>query len=190
MKRTSSSRETAREGCREGSRVSALAVLVALVIALAPADIVRAQGRPAHAKTNEASAPKIDPVMERAFRQARASLDQFLELARVPPPHLRGFALKVGITEEPDLVEYFWINDFAESGDSFSGKINTRPLLVKNVRRGRVHKFQRADIVDWTYVDTETRAVHGNFTACAQLARKPADLAAELRQKFGLTCDI
>lgn len=128
--------------------------------------------------------------MERAFRRARASLDEFLELARIPPPHLRGFALKVGIQEGDDIVEYFWINDFINSGDTFSGKINNRPLLVKRVRAGQDYKFQRADIVDWTYIDMETRTVHGNFTACALLARKPADIAAELRQKFGLLCDI
>lgn len=178
------------EGPPRRSRAIILAFVGALVIVAALENDLRAQGRSAHAKSAEATAPKIDPVLERAFRQARASLDQFLDLARVPPENLRGFALKVGITEDPDLVEYFWVNDFEESGDSFSGTINTRPLLVKKVRRGRVHKFQRADIVDWTYIDTETHTIHGNFTACAQLAHKPADLAAELRQKFGLTCDI
>ena len=156
----------------------------------APADFAQAQVRSARAKSAEAAVPKIDPVMELAFSKARASLEQFLELARVPPPHLRGFALKVSITEEPDIVEYFWINDFIQNGDTFSGKVNNRPLLVKRVRAGRVHQFQRSDIVDWTYIDTETRTIHGNFTACAQLARKPSDLASELRQKFGLTCEI
>jgi uncharacterized protein YegJ (DUF2314 family) len=167
-----------------------LAALVALAVVAAPGDILHAQGRAARAKTDDASAPKIDPAMEIAFSKARASLDQFLELARVPPAHLRGFALKVSITEEPDVVEYFWINDFSENGDSFSGKINNRPLYVKRVRSGRIHQFKRPDIVDWTYIDTATRTVHGNFTACALLAKKPADLAAELREKFGLTCDI
>ena len=190
MKRPSSSSETVPDGCPQRSAVGVLAILAALAIVSVRADSLHAQGRPAHAKTDEAAAPKIDPVMERAFGQARASLDQFLELARIPPPHLRGFALKVGITEDPDIVEYFWINDFTQSGESFSGKINNRPLLVKRVRLGRVHQFKRSDIVDWTYIDTETRTIHGNFTACAQLARKPADLAAELRQKFGLICDI
>jgi uncharacterized protein YegJ (DUF2314 family) len=167
-----------------------MAALVIMVIVMAPAEFVQAQVRSARAKTDEAGAPKIDPAMQLAFSRARASLDQFLELARIPPANLRGFALKVSITEEPDIVEYFWINEFSQNGDSFSGKINNRPLLVKRVRAGRTHQFQRADIVDWTYIDTDTRTVHGNFTACALLAKKPADLAAELRQKFGLTCDI
>lgn len=165
-------------------------VMAAMAIIAAPAGSLHAQTRAARAKTDEATAPKIDPVMELAFRRARGSLDQFLELARIPPAHLRGFALKVSITEEPDIVEHFWINDFTQNGDSFSGKINNRPLLVKRVRSGRTHQFQRTDIVDWTYIDTETRTVHGNFTACAVLAKKPADLAAELREKFGLACDI
>ena len=174
---------------RRAARCAILA-LVALTVVIAPAGSLHAQARTARAKTDDATAPKIDPVMELAFGQARASLDQFLELARIPPAHLRGFALKVSITEEPDIVEYFWINDFNQNGDSFSGKINNRPLLVKRVRSGRMHQFQRSDIVDWTYIDTQTRTVHGNFTACALLARKPADVAAELREKFGLICDI
>lgn len=168
----------------------ALFALLGIAFVAMPAGSPHAQSRAERAKKDETDAPKVDPVMEQAFRLARASLDQFLELAQVPPPHLRGFALKVGITEEPDLVEYFWINDFVQSGDSFSGKINNRPVIVKRVRRGRAHQFRREDIVDWTYIDMETRTIHGNYTACALLVRKPPDLAAELREKFGLVCDI
>jgi len=166
-----------------------LAGIVLMIVGI-QAGTLHAQTRGDRATSEASDAPKVDPVMERAFRRARESLDQFLELARIPPPHLRGFALKVGIQEGDDIVEYFWINDFINSGDTFSGKINNRPLLVKRVRAGQDYKFQRADIVDWTYIDIETRTVHGNFTACALLARKPADIAAELRQKFGLLCDI
>lgn len=165
----------------------ALAVLMGVVI---PAGPLHAQSRADRVKPDASDAPKLDPAMQRAFSRARANLDEFLELARIPPPHLRGFALKVGVNEEPDVVEYFWVNDFIQSGDAFSGKINNRPLLVKRVRAGQAHKFQRADIVDWTYIDMETRRIHGNFTACALLIRKPPDLAAELRQKFGLDCEI
>ncbi|MDH3286337.1 MAG: DUF2314 domain-containing protein [Betaproteobacteria bacterium] len=155
-----------------------------------PAELLHARSRAERAKTDESPAPKVDPAMERAFSRARARLDEFLELARIPPPHLRGFALKVGIKEEPEVVEYFWINDFIQSGDSFEGKINNRPLLVKHVRAGQAYEFQRADVVDWTYIDSEMRRIHGNFTACVLLHRKPPDLAVELRQKFGLDCEI
>ncbi len=174
---------------RKGGRGALLAGIVLMIVGI-QAGVLHAQTRGDRATSEASDAPKVDPVMERAFRSARASLDGFLELARVPPPHLRGFALKVGIQEGDDIVEYFWINDFINSGDTFAGKINNRPLLVKRVRAGQDYKFQRADIVDWTYIDMETRTVHGNFTACALLARKPADIAAELRQKFGLLCDI
>jgi uncharacterized protein YegJ (DUF2314 family) len=166
-----------------------LAVAGLMIVAMS-AGLLHAQSRADRTKTDDPAVPKVDPAMERAFSKARASLDPFLELARNPPLHLRGFALKVGIEEGPDMVEYFWIYAFTQSGDSFSGKINNRPRLVKRVRAGRVYQFQRADIVDWTYIDMETRRIHGNFTACALLTRKPPDLAAELRQKFGLDCEI
>ena len=173
-----------------GAALFALFALLAFMLVAQPAGLLHAQTRAARTKTDAGESPKLDPLMEQAFSLARSSLDQFLELARIPPPNLRGFALKVGIREEPDIVEYFWINDFAQNDDSFSGKINNRPLLVKNVRRGRAHAFRREDIVDWTYIDMETHTIHGNFTACALLVRKPPDLAAELREKFGLICDI
>lgn len=180
-----------RHGLEPWKRGRRAFLVFSILMAIAvPSGLIHAQSGAERAKQEEPDAPKLDPVMERAFGMARASLDQFLELARIPPPHLRGFALKVGVNEGPDVIEYFWVNDFIQSGEAFSGKINNRPLLVKRVRAGQVHKFQRPDIVDWTYIDMETRRIHGNFTACALLVRKPPDLADELRQKFGLDCDI
>jgi uncharacterized protein YegJ (DUF2314 family) len=167
-----------------------LLALAGFLIVAIPAGLLHAQSSADRAKTDEPAAPKVDPVMERAFSMARVNLDEFLALASNPPPQLRGFALKVSIAEGPDVVEYFWVYGFTQTGDSFSGKINTRPRLVKRVRSGKVYEFPRADIVDWTYIDMETRRIHGNFTACALLTRKPPDLAIELREKFGLDCDI
>jgi uncharacterized protein YegJ (DUF2314 family) len=167
-----------------------LLALAGLMIVAIPAGLLHAQSSTDRAKTDESAAPKVDIAMERAFSTARANLDDFLALAENPPLHLRGFSIKVGIEEGPDIVEYFWIYAFTRSGDSFSGKIHNHPRLVKRVRAGRVYQFRRADIVDWTYINMETRRIHGNFTACALLTRKPPDLAIELREKFGLTCDI
>lgn len=160
-----------------------------MIVAI-PARFPHAQSNADRAKKDESAVPKVDPMMERAFNRARVNLDEFLALASNPPPQLRGFALKVGIAEGPDVVEYFWVYGFTQTGESFSGRINNRPQLVKRVRAGKAYEFQRADIVDWTYIDMETRTIHGNFTACASLTRKPADLAIELREKFGLACDV
>jgi len=173
---------------RKSRRREALAWMVLMSVAI-HVGVLHAQTRSSRAAPAKSSAPKIDPAMQRAFRMARASLDEFLQLARTAPPNLRGFALKVSVQEGDDIVEYFWINDFVQNGEMFSGKINNRPLLVKRVHAGQDFQFERADIVDWTYIDMATHTVHGNFTACALLARKPADVAAELRQKFGLACD-
>ena len=173
---------------RKGGRWEALGWVVLLIFAI-HVGVLHAQTRSGRAAPAESNAPKIDPAMQRAFSMARASLDEFLQLARTAPPNLRGFALKVSVQEGDDIVEHFWINDFVQNGEMFSGKINNRPLLVKRVRAGQDFQFERADVVDWTYIDMATHTVHGNFTACALLARKPADVAAELRQKFGLACD-
>jgi len=152
-----------------------LPALTALLMCVAHGPPLLAQSVVDRAKQDELTfVPKGDPAMERAFRKARATLDDFLQLAKDPPEHLRGFALKVGIAEGDD-VEYFWINGFSRTGEKFSGLINNNPRIVRRVRLGQNYEFKRSDIVDWLYVDSEKRKMHGNFTACALLTREPPD---------------
>jgi uncharacterized protein YegJ (DUF2314 family) len=43
-----------------------------------------------------------DPAMARAFRKARTSLDDFLALAKAPPPNTQTYALKVAVSDSKD----------------------------------------------------------------------------------------
>lgn len=133
--------------------------------------------------------PAEDAGMRAAFAQARASLDGFLELALAEPAPagLEGFAVKVPISQD-GATEYFWLNDLVVDGDGYSAVVANRPELVTRVEEGQRHRFARAEIVDWMYVDTGTRRMHGNFTACALLAKESPAQAEEFRQQYGLDC--
>ena len=56
-----------------------------------------------------------DPAMRKAFQVARASLDDFLKLAKNPAANQQGLALKVGIMNGDD-TEYFSDHRFRPKG--------------------------------------------------------------------------
>lgn len=129
-----------------------------------------------------------EPAMRRAFEKARATLDDFLQKAKSPPPGTVGYSLKVGIRDGKD-VEYFWLGNLAESGAGFVGTINNQPRLVKNVQFGERYSFPREHIVDWTYIDRSERRMVGNFTLCALLTKESAQEAEAVKKRYGLRCE-
>jgi uncharacterized protein YegJ (DUF2314 family) len=129
-----------------------------------------------------------DPAMKRAFAKARESLDAFVKLAAEKPADLGRFAVKVGINEGKD-TEYFWITDFTQTGERFSGKIGNTPQMVKSVKLDQNYEFTRDQIVDWLYLDRSKRKMVGNFTYCALLTKEPTAQAEAARKRFNLDCD-
>ena len=166
-----------------------LAPLIVCVIVLAGAAAAQAQSALDRARRDEiVSVPRGDPAMEAAFAKARATLDDFLKVLTAPPPDTYGFAVKIPIRDGRE-VEYFWVIDIERDGDRFRGQINNTPRTVRTVRNGEVIAFARADIHDWMYVDDARRRMMGNFTLCALLTREKPDEAAQMKRRFGLTCD-
>ncbi len=139
------------------------------------------------AKDETVSVSTDDPAMRKAFDTARATLDEFLVKLKSPPAGTGGHAVKVGIRAGSD-IEYLWIGTLTIDGERFSGRIDNEPRIVKTVKVGDVHGFVRGDIVDWLYMDRNRRRMHGNFTACALMAREPPKEAAALRKRLGLAC--
>jgi uncharacterized protein YegJ (DUF2314 family) len=129
-----------------------------------------------------------DPAMERAFAKARATLDEFFELAASPPDGTEGYSIKVAISDD-DQTEYFWVNEFEREGDTLSGVLNNEPQMVKIYRMGERFTFNLAQVVDWTYLEPAARRMHGNFTACALLAHEDPHEAEEFMKQYGLQCD-
>jgi uncharacterized protein YegJ (DUF2314 family) len=132
--------------------------------------------------------PDEDPAMAAAFKKARATLDDFLALAKNPPPHLRTIAVKVGLSDKKE-TEYFWIVPFREESTGFAGQLNNEPRLVKTVKIGQEIRFTKKEIVDWMYVDTLKKKMEGNFTLCALLTRESRDEAAKMKKQMKIDCD-
>ena len=129
---------------------------------------------------------KNDPHMANAMRKARATLPEFLAVARAPKPPTEGFSVKVAV-REGNNAEYFWIVPFEEKSGRFTGKINNTPRSTRKVRMGQAIEFSESEIVDWMYFDNGK--MKGNYTACALLRREPKQQAEAFKQRFGLECD-
>jgi uncharacterized protein YegJ (DUF2314 family) len=128
------------------------------------------------------------PAMRKAFEVARASLDDFLKLAKSPPDHLSSFALKVAVSQAGN-TEYFWVTDFKAKGAvQFTGEINNEPRLVKTVKLGQRYSFTRDQIVDWIYMDEAEQKMMGNFTMCALLTQESKEEAEQIREQYKLDC--
>jgi uncharacterized protein YegJ (DUF2314 family) len=150
---------------------------------------VSAQSIVEKAKQDEiAFAKPNDPDMAAAFEKARSTLGTFLVMAKAPPPQFRSVAVKVAVVDR-GATEYFWITPFSETSSGYSGVLNNQPRLVSNVTMGAQLQFNRESIVDWMYIDSSTRQMHGNFTACALLKKEPHREAENMKRQFGLDCD-
>lgn len=162
---------------------------LAVVLLLAPLGAVQAQTLVERVKRDEiAHMSREEPSMRRAFEKARAGLDEFLVQAKAPAPGTDSHALKVAISDGQN-TEYFWVVDFSNNGEQFTGVLNNQPRLVMKHRYGEKIAFRRDQIADWTYMEATNRRMHGNFTACALLTKEPPAQAAEFKRQYGLRCD-
>jgi uncharacterized protein YegJ (DUF2314 family) len=130
--------------------------------------------------------PDGDAAMAEAFRKARATLPEFLALARVPRRTMTGMAVKVAV-RDANANEFFWITGFTQRDGKYAGRIDNTPRSVKSVREGDVITFAEAEIVDWLY--RENGKMKGNYTACALLSREPPQDQIAFKKQIGLDCD-
>jgi len=128
-----------------------------------------------------------DPAMKAAFKKAQATLDDFLKVHAVDNPDINSPTVRVKLSEGK-VTEYVWLHPFEKDGNGFKGTVNGAPSLLKKITLGSTVKFQRKDIVDWTYYELKARRMHGNFTTCAQLVKAPAAEVEALKKAYGLDC--
>lgn len=107
-----------------------------------------------------ARVPVDQAAVAAATADARATLREFLHIKQNPPGGADQFAIKVMISDE-NGVEQFWLSPFGrtETGD-FAGVINNEPTVVRSVSKGQVFDFKEADVTDWKYV--WNGQIHGN----------------------------
>ena len=125
--------------------------------------------------------------MKQSFERARATLDEFLRLAAAPREGTSSYSLKVAVSDGRS-TEYFWVNRFSRTGDTFSGHLGNEPRLVKKYKFDERFSFRREQIVDWTYIDSKNSRMLGNFTACALLTKEPPEQAKTFMERYGLSC--
>lgn len=130
--------------------------------------------------------PAEDEAMASAVAKARATLDQFLELHRHPPPGTSGFRLKVRMTDA-NGTEYFWFIPFKATGDRFAGVLANKPAIVQSVSQGEVYTFSREQIVDWGYEKDGVQ--HGSYSVCVLFQRMDPELVNRYKQDHGFVCD-
>lgn len=129
-----------------------------------------------------------DPAMQAAYDKARDSLDYFLGIVEKEPEGTQGYSLKVGV-QDGDDVEFFWVYPFTHDQELFAGRINDTPEIIDSVFRGQIVEFERGQIVDWTFDDTLTKTMMGNYTGCVMLQRQAPENAAQFMELYGLDCD-
>lgn len=128
-----------------------------------------------------------DPAMRAAFKQAQNTLDDFLKVAASGDPKYANLSLRVAI-REGKRKEFIWITPFEADGKGFKGRVDNAPTQLKRVKEGQEWRFGRKDVVDWMYVDTSKRTMHGNHTTCVQLSKAPAAEVAQIKKAYGLDC--
>jgi len=158
-----------------------LALILALCATPSAAQTISDKAR----RDDVVKVPQDDPDMAAAMRNARATLPNFLALARAPHPSMTGFSVKVAVSDG-SLTEYFWVVQFESKDGQYSGRVNNRPRTVHNVTFGQVITFPESDIVDWTYL--EGRKMKGGYTTCAIVKREPREEASAFAKQYGLDC--
>jgi uncharacterized protein YegJ (DUF2314 family) len=172
------------------NRISRSLMALAVPAFLLAAGACSRHGVPAAGEDALSYMPDDHPTMQKAYAKARSGLAEFLELSRSPPPHLSGFALKVGLGAG-DNTEYVWIGNFSElAAGEFTGLINNEVEIARDYKLGDQYSFRREDIVDWMYVDNERQKMFGNYTLCALLTQEDPAEAARLQADYKLDCSL
>lgn len=112
-----------------------------------------------------------DKAMDRAVEHAQRSLGFFMAALRAKKPGDAMFEIKKGYVDG-DKVEHLWISNVTYDGKTFHGKINNRPLDVKNVRLGQRVTVAPGDVSDWMFL--KTGKLIGGFTTRVLYARLSA----------------
>jgi len=128
-----------------------------------------------------------DAAMEEAKRKGRATLAEFLALARAPRPSQSNFAVKIGIGPKGRL-EFVWVRPFERRDNGYVGRLRNDVQSGAKLKYGDVVAFEESDIVDWSYRDGDV--TRGNFTGCVALRRLPKAEALSIQKQNALDCQI
>ena len=116
-----------------------------------------------------------DKAMDEAVAHAQKSLGFFIAALQKKKASDSGFEIKKGFVDG-DQVEHLWISDLTFDGKNFHGRINNRPLDVKNVHLGEEVTVAPRDVSDWMFVK-DGKLMGGYTTRVLYRRLSPADKA-------------
>lgn len=118
-----------------------------------------------------------DRQCERAAEHAQRSLGFFMAALKAKKPGDTSFEIKKGFVDG-DKREHLWISDLTYDGTNFHGKIDNRPIDVKNVQLGERVTVAPREVSDWMFV--KEGKLMGGYTTRVLYAR----LSPEQRAQF------
>jgi uncharacterized protein YegJ (DUF2314 family) len=158
-----------------------LSLLLCLVFSLGSA--VRAQDGKIDDQTRSVSGQ--DRAMNAAIAQARSTFDDFLALAKNPPPGASGFKIKVMVSDDSG-IEHLWFAPFKEVTGGFAGVLVNEPTKIKSMKYGSVYGIRREQITDWGYVQDGKQK--GSFTVCALFLTMDKGTVERYKRDHGFEC--
>jgi uncharacterized protein YegJ (DUF2314 family) len=121
-----------------------------------------------------------DKAMARAVEHAQRSLGFFMAALHAKKPGDGTFEIKKAFVDG-DKVEHLWISEVTYDGKNFHGKINNRPLDVKNVHLGEPVTVAPREVSDWMFL--KAGKMMGGYTTRVLYARLSPEEKAQFDQE-------
>ncbi len=126
-----------------------------------------------------------DEAMNAAISKAKKTLDEFLAIAKNPPPGASGFKIKAMVSDGSG-IEHLWFAPFKEVKGGFAGVLVNEPTMIKSMKYGSVYGIRREQITDWGYVQDGKQI--GSFTVCALFLRMDKATVERYKRDHGFVC--
>ena len=123
-----------------------------------------------------------DADLDAAIRQARASLDTFMDRVQTPHANRTFVALKVRFYPPNEVPQDLWVDEVAYTGGVYRGRIGDDIPTLK-LEAGEKVRVNEKDILDWMIV--ENGKLIGGYTIRLAVQR----MAPEERERFLETLD-
>ena len=128
------------------------------------------------------STDSTDAELEAAIRQARDSLDTFIEKLGAPHPDRTFVALKVRFYPPDELPQDIWVDEVTYTNGVFRGNVGDDIPGLK-LEMGEKITVDEEDILDWMIVEEGT--LIGGYTIRLAVQR----MSLEERERFLETLD-
>jgi uncharacterized protein YegJ (DUF2314 family) len=133
-------------------------------------------------QTNYAQVGDNDKQMDRAVENAQRTLGFFMAAVRAKKPGDEEFEIKKAFVDG-DKVEHVWIRGVTFDGKNFHGKVDNRPVDVKNVQEGQRVTVAPQDVDDWMFL--KDGKLIGAYTTRVLYARLTPAQKAEFDKNSG-----